>query len=340
MPAFASTITTTVLVVVVYFWVVRLIDMNEKEPLWAMALLFALGSGAAVVLPWLAPADVLALSVVPAAALKELARFLAIGAGIYAITVYGRIRGWQEFNGTMDGIVYGACAGLGFAVATELRAELIFGAVPLPGASVGLLAGFVRIALFGMADGVLGALIGAGIGASTDARSPVARALFPVAAVAAAVAAHVGFVTLAHGDALGGTAGLVRSYAAMALPVIALAIVIIVALRAERAAIRRQLPAEADTGVVTPDDLALLLDGVARTKAYWQELVRGRLTRWANLRELHNRQVQLALIKDKAARLALPSSPPDLDRDVERLRHNVLECKRRLATGPSKKGEA
>jgi len=62
--AIASTLTTTLLVVVVYFWVVRLVDMNEKEPIWAMTMLFVLGAGASIVLPMIVPPDLLDLSVV------------------------------------------------------------------------------------------------------------------------------------------------------------------------------------------------------------------------------------------------------------------------------------
>lgn len=340
MPAIVSTLATTLLVIVVYFWVVRVLDMNEKEPLWAMTLLFVLGGLASLALPVLVPPEVLELRLTPSAVVKELARFGAAGFGIYALTVYGRIRGWQEFNGTMDGVVYGACAGLGFAVAAEVRAEVLFGAVPLPGASTSLFAGFGRIALRGLADGMLGAIVGAGIGAATEARSPVLRAALPVVALGAAVVAHIGYVTLAHGNALGGASGLIRSYIAMGLPVAALALTVLFALSAERAAIRRQLPAEQQAGVITAEELATVQSVLARTRLYWGQLLRGRVTRWSRLRALHNRQVQLALVKDKAARQADPAARLELEQDVDRLRRHVLECRRMVESAGSSGGAA
>ncbi len=330
MPSIASTLATTLLVVVVYFWVVRLVDMNEKEPLWAMGLLFGLGAAASLALPLVVPPQLLDLSAVPSAVFRELARFGAVGAGIYALTVYGRIRGWQEFNGTMDGVVYGACAGLGFATAAELRAEILFGVVSLPGASVGLFAGFGRIALSGLADGVLGAAIGAGIGAAVDARTWIARALLPVAGVAGAVLAHLGYAALAHGDALAGSAGLIRAYVAFGLPVAAVVATVVLALRAERAAIRRQLPSEVEAGVVSAEELALLQNVTARTASYTRQLLRGRVGRWRGLKRLHNRQVQLALIKDKAARQLDDASRQAIEQEVGRLREHVLASKHAL----------
>ncbi len=330
MPILLSTLTTTTLVVIVYFWVVRLIDMNEKEPIWAMSMLFALGACASVALRLLAPTSLLDLTVLPAALLEELARFVAAGVGVYALTVYGRWRGWQEFNGTMDGIVYGACAGLGFAIATQVRSELIFGTVALPGAPVGLFAGFGRIALTGLTDGLYGAILGAGIGASTEARSAVSRAALPAAGMVAAVVAHAGLASLAHGDALSGTSGLIRAYAAWSLPIVAVAATVVFALRSERHAIRQQLASEVQAGVLTATDFALLQSVFARSVSYWNELLRGRLSRWLRLRQLHNRQVQLALVKNKASRAMAPEERASLDQDVGRLRENIIACQRAL----------
>lgn len=196
----ASTIATTALVIVVYFGVVRLIDMNEKEPLWAMSMLFLLGAAGGVLLPWFVSPGILDLTVLPGASLREVARFGAVSLGIGALMLYGQLRGWQEFNGTMDGIVYGACAGLGFAVASELRSELMFASAALPGHQPGLLSGFGTIALRGLSDAVFGALIGAAIGAATEARSAVARAALPVVGLVAAIIADAAYVSLAHGD--------------------------------------------------------------------------------------------------------------------------------------------
>src|SRR5512140_517256 len=112
----AFTLISTLLMAVLYLGLVRFVDMNEKEPLWAMLLVFGLGAVSAVLVTLLANQMLLGLNVWAGAAIKELVKFLAIGLGVAIVVAYGQRRGWEEFNGTMDGIVYGTCAGLGFGV--------------------------------------------------------------------------------------------------------------------------------------------------------------------------------------------------------------------------------
>jgi hypothetical protein len=243
------------------------------------------------------------------------------------------VRGWQEFNGTMDGFVYGACAGLGFATANEVRAELLFASMPLAGEPVGLFSGVVTIALRGLADGVLGALIGAGIGAATEARSFVGKLLLPFAGLFVAVVAHAGYVELAHGNALSGMEGLVRSQIALVLPIVALVAIIAYALRRERKAMDTQLPAEQETGAVTPEELATLRSWSAKNRAYWKALGQKDLRRWTGLKALHNRQAQLALLKEKSSRQINPQLRASAEEEVRRVREAIFEQKRALGLG-------
>ncbi len=47
----AYALSLAVIISAVYFAVVRFMDLNEKEPLWAMGLVFSLGAVAVAVLP-------------------------------------------------------------------------------------------------------------------------------------------------------------------------------------------------------------------------------------------------------------------------------------------------
>ena len=165
-----STIVTSLLMAVIFRAIVRFADMNEKEPLWAMLLFFVGGAVVAALVRVVAPAD-LELTVLPAAAAKELGRFLAIGAGVAVLALLGQMRGWHDFNGTMDGVVYGTTAGLGFGTGERVFQELLVGALNVPGAEVGCFPGRPRRA-GRPAHGVFGAIAGAGIGAAADTRSP------------------------------------------------------------------------------------------------------------------------------------------------------------------------
>jgi protease PrsW len=321
-----STIVTSLLMAVIYLSIVRFADMNEKEPLWAMLLFFVGGAVVAALVRVVAPAD-LELLVLPAAAGKELGRFLAIGAGVGVLALLGQMRGWHDFNGTMDGVVYGTTAGLGFGTGERVFQELLVGALNVPGAEGGLFSGFDRAALGGLAHGVFGAIAGAGIGAAADTRSPFLRAILPLIGLGSAILAHVGYLVLGRGNALSGTQGLVRAWVALILPVILIALVILWALARERRAIKSQLADELSGGTVTSDELALLGSAIRREVAYMKLLFGFKLPALAKIKALHNRQVQLAFTKDQAARESDPERRARLDAEIQKLRSAIAEAR-------------
>ncbi|MBI4704668.1 MAG: PrsW family intramembrane metalloprotease [Deltaproteobacteria bacterium] len=315
----------TILMALIYLVAVRLVDMNEKEPLWAVGMLFAFGVLAAVGLTLGVDASVLELTVVPSALCKELARFLAIALGVAVLTAIGQSRGWSEINGLMDGVVYGAAGGLGFATGQEFIRELASGgaAVAVPGLGAHSAAGFGSVALVGLADGVFGALMGIGFAYAIFAPSAWQRALGPIAGYAAAVSAHVSYDALGHANALGDE-GLMRSWVALLLPASIVVVVAAVALARERSAIRGELAAEVDGGVVSQRDLELLQSLAAREVEYLKKLVRGDFVGWSRLKGLHNRQVQLALAKRRGS-----------EQEAASLRQAVLVARAMLDAAPT-----
>ena len=81
-PRMTSTLITTLLLAIIYLAIVRFVDMNEKEPLWAMLLVFGLGAGSGVAITMIASQGALELNPWASASIKELVKFLAIGAGV------------------------------------------------------------------------------------------------------------------------------------------------------------------------------------------------------------------------------------------------------------------
>lgn len=332
-----STLVTTALMVVCYLIIVRLVDMNEKEPLWAMAAFFVLGAGTSVALVQAVGTPVLDLQPVLGAVLKEGARFGAIVAGVGGLLLYGRKRGWDEFNGLLDGIVYGATVGLGFATAREVMNQLLIGGFAVPGEEAGMFAGFHKVFLTGLAEGIFGAIIGAGIGAAVEARNVALRGVWAVLGLAVAIGANWGYVVLGKGNALGGEQGLLRAQIALALPVVIVVAVVIFALMSERRAIRDQLASEAADGVVTAEDLLLLQSVLSRELTYLKTLFTGRVGRWLKLKTLHNRQVQLAFVKQNASRETDPKRKQRCEEEIANLRKCILE-ERKAIDGAQKQG--
>jgi RsiW-degrading membrane proteinase PrsW (M82 family) len=332
-----STLLTTALMVVCYLIIVRLVDMNEKEPLWAMAVFFLLGAGASVAVVQAVGTPILDLQPVTGAVVKEVARFGAIGVGVLGLLAYGRKRGWDEFNGLLDGIVYGATVGLGFATAREVMNQVLIGGFAVPGEQAGMLAGFHKVFLTGLAEGVFGAIIGAGIGAAVESRAMALRVVWPVVGLALATLANWGYVAFGKGNALGGEQGLIRAQVALVLPVLIVVVVVVYALFSERRAIRDQLASEVQDGVVTASDLSLLQNVFAREGTYLKTLMSGKVRPWLILKTLHNRQVQLAFVKQSASKETDPKRKGRFDGEISNLRQSILEQQKALEA--ARKGE-
>ena len=327
-----ATLVTTVLIAGVYLFVVRLIDMNEKEPWWAMAMLFLFGAGASAVVLTLVPASITELSALGSSVTKAGAKFLAIGAGVGALVLYGQRRGWEEFNGTMDGIVYGTCGGFGFGIGEQLVHELRMGAIALPGADPAFFAGFGTRLFGGLSDGVIGAVIGVGFGAAAELRSPILRALLPVFGMFAGIIGELAYFTLRYGNSLGDS-GALRAGLALYMPLLGILLIAAYALYSERRTITSQLPAEAQLGTVSAEDLAALGSVLRRQGTYLQALASGSVGKLFTLRTLHNLQVQLAFIKRRASSERDTTRRAELEAELGRVRAAVLDCKRRLGGG-------
>lgn len=322
---------------IVYLIIIRFIDLNEREPLWAVLLLFGLGFIAASCLGAALPRGRIAFDTFGGAAVQESLKFVAILVGLTILSTVGRVRGWSELNGPMDGIVYGTAAGLGFATGDTLARVLFLSAGPSGPLEPSLSSVFWISALDGLAHGVFGALSGSSLIMAFRAR-PGSAVLWVAAGPISATLANACLRSLAYGNALGGTTALVRVWLALSLPLVVIVAIGIYALEREREAILDELSEETTGGLVTREDLSLLAASFRRQATYWACMARGDFARAAILHGLHTRQVQLALIKRRAR------ESPDDDRrrraiaEAERLRESLRAQRERwrsLVTSPA-----
>jgi protease PrsW len=322
-----TALSLAVLLAAVYFIVIRFLDLNEKEPLWAMGLVFACGVVVAQVLYLLVPSTTLELDRVAGPLLKTAAILVAVAAGIAALTAIGRWRGWSEFDGLLDGVVYGMSAGLGFATGAVLAQEFLLGMSSAGAMSAaGPLEQFWPLALAGLSLGLFGALIGAGFGAAITVEAQARKILYVVGGALVTAGLHVGYVAFARGASLTGSAALVRTWIALLVPLAVVASIVIGALISERRIINRELPAEVDAGAVTEEELGLLRSFTQRRSAYLALLFRGHVEGWMALKALHNRQVQLAFT------LARHRKTPraDFEAEAERLRASIVVLRQQV----------
>jgi len=317
-------VVTTLVMAIAYLVIVRILDFNEKEPLWAVLLLFALGVAAGSLVVLSVDTAFLELSGTAGVMVIELARFLAIAGGFVALGAVARSRGYSEVNGLMDGVVYGVSGGLGFATGLAYARGMLIQTEWLPIETS--VPGYGELALVGLSDGLFGALVGIGFAVALSGRSARQRAFGPLAGYIAAVSGHVVYDIIGKADAYG-DAAVLRKWIALLLPVVIVIVVAAVALSGEKRAIQEELESEAVSGVVTPEDLSLLKSASARQGLYVKTLFAGDFGRWSSLHDLHNRQVQLALAKRKLRLLEDEGLRTTAAAELRALRDSIAQLK-------------
>lgn len=313
-------------VAVAYLALLRLVDMNEREPIWALGLVLTCGFITGSQLRVIAGSPLLDLTIWPAIAAREAALLVALLMGYGALAAVARWRGWSDITDATDGLVYGAAAGLGTSVGELFVRELgdlgLVAQLTLP--PTPMLA--VASALGGLALGVAGGVTGAAFVVARDAPTRARRIAWFVGGLAVAVGVHAVMDWLAHGDALGGDWGYLRPWAALLLPCLAVLAAGVYAVRVERAVIARNARGEIAAGIASAGDVELLGHPLRRTRSYLRTLMHGGIRDcWLQM-SLHNRLVQLALIHRRAARA--PSR--HLDRQVAALRESIGRLREEL----------
>lgn len=290
----------------VYSLLVVSLDRHEREP-WRV-LLGAFGWGAVV-------ATLLSLLVsvitgrVLSAAYGASAGYL-LSAGIGAPVIEESFKGAallillvffrDEFDNILDGLVYGALIGLGFAMTENV---LYFGQAYYQGGLAELSQLFVaRAVLGGFGHALYTATTGAGVGwARGRDRGSIARWIAPVFGWSLAVFQHFLWNTgaIALGALYGGAASLVALVAAetvvFTVPgLVTLYVISRVAARRELAVMRIELALEVAAGTLTRAEFAILTEGTLRWQASLAALRSGGIGRWLLLQRFFQAGAELA----------------------------------------------
>jgi RsiW-degrading membrane proteinase PrsW (M82 family) len=306
-----------------YAALITRIDRFAREPVTLRLLMFLWGAGAAALLAtaandaaqaWLGVLDTpeRARTLTPrllAPAIEELAK----AAGLALLLLMRR----DEIDGVLDGIVYGAMIGIGFAM-TENTSYFALAAVQ--GGEMGLVQSiYLRALLAGLNHATFTATAGAAIGWAVQ-QGGGRRWLAPPLGLALAIAEHVAWNGLAAGTldtlicnpaAPGGACrppAPVPALFVMAPLVVgvciapalaALAVAARLALRHEAAIIARQLRDEVRTNDLSAAQYAELCSAPARRAAERRACRSGGMRAWRARRRFHRVATKLAFIRQR-----------------------------------------
>jgi RsiW-degrading membrane proteinase PrsW (M82 family) len=185
-----AAIVPTIFYVILFYWA----DRYEREPRWLAFVAFFWGALPAIILsligelligePFVTTPDSLAGDVVSGSLVAPIVEEIFKGAALFAIFWWKR----QEFDGVLDGIIYGALVGFGFAMTENLFYFL--GAYFDGGFGSLSVIIYLRSILFGLNHAFYTSLIGIGIGIARHKRSFLARVLWCSVGLFAGIFAH------------------------------------------------------------------------------------------------------------------------------------------------------
>jgi RsiW-degrading membrane proteinase PrsW (M82 family) len=289
-------------------------DRYEKEPKRLLAAAFLWGAipallvAIAVRLFFRLPVDLLgpeAIEAVRVGLAAPLVEEALKGVAVIFIAVRYRL----EFDNVLDGIIYGAMVGFGFAMTGNTLSYL--GAFLLRGFGGLSSTIFVEGVLYGLNHALYSALFGAGLGYARLAQQRWQRWSIPLAAFVLAVVSHA-----LHNLAIRNAVGLnPLTMAATWAGVLVIVVVIVWSLKRQQRCLVAELVSE------VPDEVyrTLTIRG-GRSRAQWRALWREGLRGWRRVRRIHQQCAELAF--KKMQHRQRPDEPGLLE-EVGRLRKEV-----------------
>src|SRR5882724_731550 len=289
----------------IYLVLVLWIDRYEAEPAWMLATAFFWGALVAVFFAFLinTVANVAVESmtnsaragrtfgaVVSAPIVEESAKALILFIFFF----------WKkdEFDGVIDGIVYAAMAGLGFAMTENIQ---YYGKAVMEGGGGGLT--FVLIlrgALVPFSHPMFTSLTGIGLGLARQSQNTAVKWIAPILGLLAAISMHS--IWNGSGVIFGGIA-FILTYVIIMIPAFfIMLVVIILALRREGQIVRENLIPDYQAGLLTEQEYNQLCTIRGRMGSSFNAFSRGGFGQWQTARQLNQTASELAFHRSRVAR--------------------------------------
>lgn len=310
----------------VYVALALWVDRFEPEPPRTLAQTFAWGATVAVLLSlviniaaeatardWMGEraADVFG-AIVSAPVVEELSKGLAL------LFLYRELR--DEFDDVVDGVVYAAMVGLGFAMMENVQ---YYGTAFREGGSSSVVTFAIRGMMAPFAHPLFTAMFGIGLGYTREKARSARRFWAPAAGLGAAIGLHALWNLATERDAW-----FMALYFAVMVPAfVGILVIVYLSLRREGRVVREHLAALVDDGVLDAEQLERLCVVRSRLRASWDAWREGGLVHWRRRREMHRVASELAFHRWRVARGLTKGAGADARRDAEYLRRLEAACR-------------
>jgi RsiW-degrading membrane proteinase PrsW (M82 family) len=307
-----------VLPVPIYVTLVLWIDRYEPEPLWMLATAFFWGALVATFFAIII--NSVGAAIVQETFNEDIATFfgLVVSAplveeGAKAVALFALFF-WKkdEFDGVIDGIVYAAMVGLGFAMTENVK---YYGEAFLAGNAAGV---FVVRGLFSpFAHPLFTSLTGIGLGLARQTRNRALKFTMPFVGFALAVVLHGAWNgSVYFGGKLESGALILLTYLLVMMPIFAgLLVSVALALRHEGRVLREHLWRDCERGLFSQEEYLRLCSLRARAGASFEALTKGGVAAWRARKQLHGLASELAFHRSRVARGITASDGSDARRE-------------------------
>src|SRR6185295_7629014 len=288
----------------IYLMLVLWIDRYESEPAWMLATAFFWGALVAVFFAFLinTASDVAVQlmtnsasaghtfgAVISAPIVEESAKALILFIFFFAKK--------DEFDGVIDGIVYAAMVGLGFAMTENIQ---YYGKAVLESGGTLTFVFILRGFLAPFSHPMFTSMTGIGLGLARQSRNMAIKVIAPPLGLLAAMSMHS--IWNGSGVLFGGGA-FILTYILIMIPAFFIMLVVIaLALRREGQIVREHLVVELQGGVFTQDEYKRLGSIFGRMGASFDALSRGGVGQWQAARQLNQTASELAFHRSRVAR--------------------------------------
>jgi RsiW-degrading membrane proteinase PrsW (M82 family) len=325
------TVLASVAPALLYSLLVWWLDRYEKEPWGLLAVTFIWGAIPAICISLVAEfvlgipfsgvlgdagAQLVATGLV-APAVEEVVKGIAI---LLLFLVFR-----AEFDGVLDGIVYGALVGFGFAM-TE-NGLYFLGALLEGDAGAWLLVVFMRTLVFGLNHGLFSAIVGAGFGYAAVASSARRRWLAPIVGLGGAILVHA-IHNLSTSLASELCWPLLISLANDWGGVVVILLIVFLSWDRERGWITQELRDEIAAGTLTVEEYRTTSSYGRRLAAQWRALVGHGLREARRVRRCHQLATELAFARRRSTASGADGST---DKVISRLREEIRALRAQLA---------
>lgn len=269
---FISLIAATI-PVLVYISVIYWVDRYEKEPAWLLSATFLWGAIPSVLIAY----GLNTMLGLPFYLLTSQATADALVADLIAPIVEESVKGlavlgiflfWKdEIDSPLDGIIYGAMVGLGFALVENVIyyvAQFQMGGFEAWGWNV-----FFRGLIFGLNHALYTAMIGLGIAVARMSTNPLVKLTAPIAGWITAVSLHaIHNIAVSFDNLLLLLVGVTSDWGGVLL----LLVIMLWALLQERQWLKRYLAEEVGLGTLTTRQYEIACSGRRRYRQRWRAM--------------------------------------------------------------------